>query len=191
MRFCVRTVSHTPPKPWSNTVTYGDTLKRIVVAGSRRLGVRWWVSVCVSTRERNQFPSVLLQPLGNISCVHELLAFGGEQSVQNRTPFLLGFSVVLPSVEATGRWRERGRMGQKAPAGRPAMVTKVRRNIPSLRVIVPFGRDLPGRKSIFRRTVALERRTISPLIPSLHPRASHQWGCHRFRPPGASPQVPA
>ena len=24
-----------PPKPWGNTVTYGDTLKQIVVAGSR------------------------------------------------------------------------------------------------------------------------------------------------------------
>jgi hypothetical protein len=29
--------------------------------------VRWWVSVCVSTRERHQFPSVLLQPLGHLS----------------------------------------------------------------------------------------------------------------------------
>ena len=29
--------------------------------------MRWWVSVCVSTRERNQFPSVLLQPLGHLS----------------------------------------------------------------------------------------------------------------------------
>jgi hypothetical protein len=24
-----------PPKPWGNTVIYGDTLKQIVVAGSR------------------------------------------------------------------------------------------------------------------------------------------------------------
>ena len=33
------------------------------------------------------------------------------KSVQNRTPLLLGFRVELPSVEAIGRWRERGRMG--------------------------------------------------------------------------------
>jgi hypothetical protein len=31
-----------------------------------------------------------------------------EQSVQSRTPILLNFLVRLPSVEATGRWRERG-----------------------------------------------------------------------------------
>ena len=29
--------------------------------------VRWWLLVWVSTRERNQFPSVLLQPLGHLS----------------------------------------------------------------------------------------------------------------------------
>jgi hypothetical protein len=33
---------------------------------------------------------------------------GREQAVQNRTPFSLSFVVSLPSVEATGRWRERG-----------------------------------------------------------------------------------
>ena len=32
------------------------------------------------------------------------------QSDHNRTPVLLTFLVRLPSVEATGRWRERGRM---------------------------------------------------------------------------------
>src|SRR6476659_2619895 len=31
--------------------------------------VRWWASVCVSTRGRNQFPSVLLQPLGHLSAL--------------------------------------------------------------------------------------------------------------------------
>ena len=36
-----------------------------------------------------------------------------KQSVQNRTPFLLRFCVALPSVEARGRWRERGRMGRR------------------------------------------------------------------------------
>jgi hypothetical protein len=34
-RVCVRTVSHTARNPWGNTVSYGDTLKQIVVAGSR------------------------------------------------------------------------------------------------------------------------------------------------------------
>ena len=36
-----------------------------------------------------------------------------EESVHSRTLILLRFSVRLPSVEATGRWRERGRMGRK------------------------------------------------------------------------------
>jgi hypothetical protein len=39
----------------------------IVVAGSRWWEVRWWFSMGVSTRGRNQFPSVLLQPLGHLS----------------------------------------------------------------------------------------------------------------------------
>ena len=33
-----------------------------------------------------------------------------EQSVQNRTPILLRFSLELPSVEARGGWKERGYM---------------------------------------------------------------------------------
>ena len=33
-----------------------------------------------------------------------------EHPVHSRTPVLLRFSVRLPSVTATGRWRERGRM---------------------------------------------------------------------------------
>jgi hypothetical protein len=37
-----------------------------------------------------------------------------DESVHNPTPVLLIFSVTLPSVTATGRWRERGRM----PLGR-------------------------------------------------------------------------
>jgi hypothetical protein len=34
-----------------------------------------------------------------------------EHPVQSRTPVLLRFHVTLPSVSATGRWKERGRMG--------------------------------------------------------------------------------
>jgi hypothetical protein len=34
----------------------------------------------------------------------------GNGAVQSRTPILLIFSLALPSVEARGRWRERGRM---------------------------------------------------------------------------------
>ena len=56
-----------PLKPWGNAVIYGETLKQIVVAGSRSSEVRWWDLVCVSTREGNQFPSVLLQPLRHLS----------------------------------------------------------------------------------------------------------------------------
>ena len=31
--------------------------------------MRWWDLVCVSTRGRSQFPSVLLQPLGHLSAL--------------------------------------------------------------------------------------------------------------------------
>jgi hypothetical protein len=36
-----------------------------------------------------------------------------EHQVQSRTPVLLRFLVRLPSVTATGRWRERGRTGRR------------------------------------------------------------------------------
>ena len=52
-------------------------------------------------------------PLGEQRGVGEMR----EQSVQNRTPILLIFSLRLPSVTATGRWRERGRMGLIFRAG--------------------------------------------------------------------------
>ena len=39
-----------------------------------------------------------------------------RESVHSRTPVLLVFSVRLPSVEAKGRWRERGRMGRNGQA---------------------------------------------------------------------------
>ena len=41
-----------------------------------------------------------------------VLGTGRDESVQSRTPVLLRFLVRLPSVEARGRWRERGRMGR-------------------------------------------------------------------------------
>jgi hypothetical protein len=49
-----------------------------------------------------------------------------EQSVQDRTPILLRFLVTLPSVEAMGRWRERGRVGRRSPSvgGSPAKATQ-------------------------------------------------------------------
>jgi len=37
-----------------------------------------------------------------------------ERSVHSRTPVLLRFSVSLPCVTATGRWRERGRMRRRS-----------------------------------------------------------------------------
>jgi Bacterial regulatory proteins, luxR family len=56
-----------PPKPWGNTVIYGDTSTHIDVAEVIESEVRWWGFVCVSTRERNQFPSVLDRPLRHLS----------------------------------------------------------------------------------------------------------------------------
>jgi hypothetical protein len=47
-----------PPKPWGNTVIYGDTSTHIDVAEVVESEVRWWNLMCVSTRERIQFPSV-------------------------------------------------------------------------------------------------------------------------------------
>ena len=40
-----------------------------------------------------------------------------EESVHSRTPVLLSFCVTLPSVEARGRWRERGMVhrGKRSP----------------------------------------------------------------------------
>jgi hypothetical protein len=40
-----------------------------------------------------------------------VLIEGGQ--AHSRTPVLLRFSVRLPSTTATGRWRERGRVGQR------------------------------------------------------------------------------
>jgi hypothetical protein len=36
-----------------------------------------------------------------------------EGVVHSRTPISLAFSLRLPSTTATGRWRERGRMGRR------------------------------------------------------------------------------
>ena len=51
---CVRTVSH-DPQPRSNTVVYGDRRRISMLRKVVDRGVRWCVSVSVSTRERNQF----------------------------------------------------------------------------------------------------------------------------------------
>jgi hypothetical protein len=56
-----------PPKPWGNTVTYGDTSTHIDVAEIVESEVRWWDLVCVSTREEIQFPSVPDRPLQHLS----------------------------------------------------------------------------------------------------------------------------
>jgi hypothetical protein len=66
----IRVVSelcHMPPKPWGNTVTYGDTSTHIDLAEIVESEVRWWDLVCVSTREEIQFPSVLDRPLRHLS----------------------------------------------------------------------------------------------------------------------------
>ena len=59
-------------------------------------------------RERSLFEVLL--PTGT-SCGPTGCA---ESTRRSRTrPFLLGFEVRLPSVTATGRWRERGRIGKR------------------------------------------------------------------------------
>ena len=55
----------------------GDSPTHIVVAESRWWELRYCVSVCVSTRERNQFPSVRLHPP---SLAREFIASYGEMS---------------------------------------------------------------------------------------------------------------
>ena len=52
-----------PPKPQGNTVIYGDTSTHIDVAEVVESEVRWWDLMCVSTRERIQFPSVRATPV--------------------------------------------------------------------------------------------------------------------------------
>jgi hypothetical protein len=54
---------------------------RIVVARSCWSEVRWWDLMCDSTRQRIQFPSVLLQPLGHLSVQIQPLATGLQQIV--------------------------------------------------------------------------------------------------------------
>jgi membrane-associated phospholipid phosphatase len=53
----ILSVSHTPPETLGKHRHLRDILKQIFVAGNRRSEVRWWDFVCVSARERNQFPS--------------------------------------------------------------------------------------------------------------------------------------
>ena len=56
-----------PPKPWGNTIIYGDTSTHIDVAEVDELEVGWWDLMCVGTRGRHLFPSVLDRPLGHLS----------------------------------------------------------------------------------------------------------------------------
>jgi hypothetical protein len=65
-----------PLKPPVHTVTYGHTPTHINVAEIVESELRWWDSVCVSTRERIRFPSVLLQPLGHLSVSLESVVYG-------------------------------------------------------------------------------------------------------------------
>jgi hypothetical protein len=67
----------------SNTVICGDTPMHIVVAGSRWWELRWCVSMCVSTRGRNLFPSVLLHPP---SLAFTFSASSGEMSRRSGEP---------------------------------------------------------------------------------------------------------
>src|SRR5262245_18563029 len=56
-----------PLKPSVNTVICEDTSTPIDVAEVVDSELRWWDVMCVSTRGRSRFPSVLLQPLGHLS----------------------------------------------------------------------------------------------------------------------------
>jgi hypothetical protein len=63
----VSELCHMPPEtPVKHRDSRGDSDAHHC-CGKSLSGVHWCVSVCVSTRERNQFPSVRLQPLGHLS----------------------------------------------------------------------------------------------------------------------------
>jgi len=64
----------------SNTVTHRDAQTHIVVAGSHWWNLRWCLSVCVSTRRRNLFPRVLLQPPGHLSGRITTLRAGAQRA---------------------------------------------------------------------------------------------------------------
>jgi hypothetical protein len=69
-----------PCKPPVNTIVYGDTLTLIEVAEVVDSELRWWDLVCVSTRGRSRFPSVLDRPLRHLSAfrINELRATEGH-----------------------------------------------------------------------------------------------------------------
>jgi len=90
-----------PPKPWSNTVIYGDRRTLIGVAEIVESKVRLWDFVCVSTRGGSQFPSVLLKPLGHLSVSLESIAYGRMDEPGN--PNYVRPPNVLRSLTATRR----------------------------------------------------------------------------------------
>ncbi len=53
--------------PVVKSVSYGHVPRQIVVVEVVDSELRWRDLLCVSTRDRNLFPSVLLQPLGHLS----------------------------------------------------------------------------------------------------------------------------
>src|SRR4051794_32171079 len=85
-QLCQNCVTY-PPKPWGNTVIYGDTSTHSDVAEVVESEVRWWDWMCVSTRERNQFPSVLLQLPGQAG-ERQILLIAGLFTIRayRRTP---------------------------------------------------------------------------------------------------------
>jgi hypothetical protein len=52
-----------------NAVIYRDRSTPIDVVEVVDLKLRWWDLVCLNTRERNQFPSVLDRPLRHLSAL--------------------------------------------------------------------------------------------------------------------------
>jgi len=63
----VSQLCHMPPETAGNTAIYEDTAMHIDVAEVVESEVCWWELVCVSTRGRSRFASVLDRPLRHLS----------------------------------------------------------------------------------------------------------------------------
>ena len=79
MDLCQNCVTY-PPETLVTSISYGDVATQIVVAEVVDPKVCWKDLVCVSTRGRSRFPSVLLQPLGHLSALESTICSTHQQS---------------------------------------------------------------------------------------------------------------
>ena len=95
-----------PPNP-GQTPSFTRTRRRIsLLREVIDREMRWWDLVCVSTRERNRFPSVLLQPLGHLSVfrINDLRAAVNDYRTRRvRTPPETRSPVVSATCGERGR----------------------------------------------------------------------------------------